>query len=79
VVEDHFPECVSGLESQQDVHHGVTTGLPGGQGGHALEIAGGAYRLRPRAIEPVHAHLPAQARIQFLVHVLPAALDEVAE
>ena len=77
-VEDHFPDRPAGRESQRDIHHGVTTELPGGWGTYALEAADGTRHLRPRAGEPVRAHASAQARVQFPVHLLPAALDEVA-
>jgi len=75
-VEDHFPDCLSGRESQRDIHQGVTTELPGRRGIYALEAAGGIRHRRPLAGK---VHISAQARVELPVHLLPAALDEVAE
>jgi hypothetical protein len=78
-VEDHFPDCSAGRESQWDIHQGVTTELPGGRGIYSLEAAGGIHHLRPHGNEAVREHVSAQGHVELSVHLLPAALDEVAE
>jgi hypothetical protein len=78
-VEDHFPDCPAGRESQRDIHQGVTTELPGRRGIYAVEAAGAIHHLRPHGNEAVREHVPAQGRVELPVHLLPAALDEVAE
>jgi len=75
-IEDHFPDCPAGRESQRDIHQGVTTELPGRRGIHPLEAAGGIRHRRPLTGK---IHVSAQARVELPVHLLPAALDEVAE
>ncbi len=75
-VEDHFPDCPAGRESQRDIHQGVTTELPGGRGIYALEAASGIRHRRPRAGK---VHMSVQARVELPVHLLPVAFDEVAE
>jgi hypothetical protein len=75
-VEYHFPDCPAGRESQRDINQGVTTELPGGRGIYALEAAGGiGYRCPPAG----KVDLAAQARVELHIHLLPAALDQVAE
>jgi hypothetical protein len=78
-VEDHFPDCSAGRESQWDIHQGVTTELPGGRGIYSLEAAGGIHHLRPHGNEAVREHVSAQGHVELSVHLIPAALDEVAE
>jgi hypothetical protein len=75
-VEDHLPDCPAGRESQRDIHQGAIIELPGRRGIHALEAAGGIRHRRPLAGK---VHVSAQGRVELTVHLLPAALDEVAE
>jgi hypothetical protein len=60
-VEDHFPDCLTGRESQRDIHQGVTTELPGRRGIYALEAAGGIRHRRPLAGK---VYVSAQARVE---------------
>jgi hypothetical protein len=49
-VEDHFPDCPAGCESQRNIHQGVTAELPGGRGIYALEAARGIRHRRPHVL-----------------------------
>jgi len=76
MVEHHFPDRPAGREGQRDIDHGVAAELPDGRGINALEAAGGIHHPCPPAGK---VHLPAQARVELPVHLLPAALAQVAE